>query len=75
VVAPHEGVRVVQYLPQSLVLPVVDAVVGHGGAGTTVGALLSGLPHFVVPGRHRASRPVPPAWWPPGSTCDGTGPT
>jgi UDP:flavonoid glycosyltransferase YjiC (YdhE family) len=50
VAAAHAGVRVVQYLPQSLVLPVVDAVVAHGGAGTTVGALLHGLPQLVVPG-------------------------
>ena len=50
VAAPHAGVRVVPYLPQSLVLPVVDAVVAHGGAGTTVGALLHGLPQLVVPG-------------------------
>ena len=50
VAGPHTGVRVVQYLPQSLVLPVVDAVVAHGGAGTTVGALLHGLPQLVVPG-------------------------
>ena len=50
VAAPHAGVRVVQYLPQSLVLPAVDAVVAHGGAGTTVGALLHGLPQLVVPG-------------------------
>lgn len=50
VAAPHAGVRVVQYLPQSKVLPVVDAVVAHGGAGTTVGALLHGLPQLIVPG-------------------------
>lgn len=51
VLAPHRaGVHVVQYLPQSLVLPAVDAVVGHGGAGTTVGALLHGRPLLVVPG-------------------------
>ena len=50
VAAPHAGVHVVQYLPQSLVLPAVDAVVAHGGAGTTVGALLHGLPQLVVPG-------------------------
>lgn len=47
---PHDGVHAVQYLPQSLVLPRVDAVVGHGGAGTTVGALLHGLPVLVLPG-------------------------
>ena len=50
VTAPHAGVHVVQYLPQSLVLPTVDAVVAHGGAGTTVGALLHGRPQLVVPG-------------------------
>lgn len=50
VVAPHADVHVEQYLPQSLVLPAVDAVVAHGGAGTTVGALLHGRPQLVVPG-------------------------
>lgn len=50
VVAPHAGVHVAQYLPQSLVIPAVDAVVAHGGAGTTVGALLHGRPQLVVPG-------------------------
>jgi UDP:flavonoid glycosyltransferase YjiC (YdhE family) len=50
VTAPHEGVHVAQYLPQSLVIPAVDAVVAHGGAGTTVGALLHGRPQLVVPG-------------------------
>ncbi|MGY1808733.1 glycosyltransferase [Blastococcus sp. SYSU D00669] len=48
--AAHPGVRVVAYVPQSLVLPHVDAVVSHGGAGTTVGALLAGLPLLVLPG-------------------------
>ena len=50
VVAPHCGVHVAQYLPQSLLIPAVDAVVAHGGAGTTVGALLHGRPQLVVPG-------------------------
>lgn len=44
------AVHAVQYLPQSVVLPAVDAVVGHGGAGTTAGALLHGLPQLVLPG-------------------------
>lgn len=39
----------VDYLPQSHVLPRVDLVVSHGGAGTTVGALAHGLPHVVMP--------------------------
>ena len=50
VAAPHAGVHVEQYLPQSLVIPAVDAVVTHGGAGTTVGALMHGRPQLVVPG-------------------------
>ena len=47
---PHAGVHVVQYLPQSLVLPHVDAVVCHGGAGTSAAALVHGLPLLVLPG-------------------------
>lgn len=50
VVVPHDGVRVLQYVPQSHVLPHVDAVVAHGGAGTTAGALLHGRPSLLVPG-------------------------
>ncbi len=49
-VRAQAGVHAVQYLPQSLVLPAVDGVVCHGGAGTTSGALLHGLPVLVVPG-------------------------
>lgn len=48
--APHDGVHVVQYLPQSLVLPAVDAVVCHGGAGTSAAAIVHGLPVLVLPG-------------------------
>ena len=48
--APHSGVHVVQYLQQSLVLPHVDAVVCHGGAGTSSAALGRGLPLLVLPG-------------------------
>jgi UDP:flavonoid glycosyltransferase YjiC (YdhE family) len=43
-------VHVVDYLPQSQILPNVDLVVSHGGAGTTLGALAYGLPHLVMPG-------------------------
>ena len=42
-------VFVERYVPQSIVLPHVDVVVSHGGAGTTLGALTHGLPHVVVP--------------------------
>ena len=43
-------VHVVDYLAQSQILPNVDLVVSHGGAGTTLGALAYGLPHLVMPG-------------------------
>lgn len=43
-------VHVVDYLAQSQILPNVDLVVSHGGAGTTLGTLAYGLPHLVMPG-------------------------
>lgn len=46
--SPH--VHVADYLPQSHILPKVDLVVSHGGAGTTLGAVAYGLPHLVIPG-------------------------
>jgi len=51
---PH--VRAVQYLPQSLVLPSVDVVVSHGGAGGSVAALAHGLPHLVLAGTGDSQR-------------------
>src|SRR5260370_7741558 len=36
-------------LPRSLLLDRVDLVVSQGGAGGTLGALLHGLPHLVLP--------------------------
>ena len=38
------------YLPQSSVLPFVDLLVSHGGAGGTLAALSHALPHLVLPG-------------------------
>jgi len=43
------NVRVEGFIPQSTLLPTCDAVVHHGGAGTTFGTLAHGLPHVVVP--------------------------
>ena len=42
-------VHAVRYLTQSQVLPHVDLVVSHGGAGTTLGAIEAGLPHLLLP--------------------------
>ena len=46
-----------QYLPQSLVLPHVDAALSHGGAGITLGALVHGPPQLLLPGRARIQQP------------------
>jgi len=46
-IAPN--VRAVAYVPQSSLLERVELVVSHGGAGGSLGALLYGLPHLVLP--------------------------
>jgi UDP:flavonoid glycosyltransferase YjiC (YdhE family) len=43
------NVHVHQYIPQELLLPHCTAVVTHGGAGSTLGALAFGLPLLLVP--------------------------
>jgi UDP:flavonoid glycosyltransferase YjiC (YdhE family) len=43
------NIHVHQYIPQELLLPHCAAVVTHGGAGSTLGALAFGLPLLVVP--------------------------
>ena len=44
-----DNVVVRRYIPQAELLPHCQAVVTHGGAGTTLGALAHGLPLLVVP--------------------------
>lgn len=44
-----ENAHVVQWLPQNDVLAHASAVVGHGGFGTTMGALAGGVPQVVTP--------------------------
>lgn len=44
-----KGVRVERYVPQSLILPLCDAVVCHGGSGTVLAALALGLPLVLLP--------------------------
>ena len=41
--------RVEQWLPQQAVLEQAAAMLGHGGFGTTMGALAAGVPQVVVP--------------------------
>ena len=43
------NVRVERYVAQSLLLPRCDAVVAHGGSGTTLAALAHGLPLVFLP--------------------------
>ena len=43
------NVRVERYVPQSLLFPLCDAVVAHGGTGTVLAALALGLPMVLVP--------------------------
>jgi hypothetical protein len=43
------NVRVERWVPQRDVLAEATVVVGHGGSGTTLGALAAGLPQVVVP--------------------------
>ena len=38
-----------RYVPQAQVLPHVNLVVGHGGSGSTLGALAHGLPQLLLP--------------------------
>ena len=44
-----DNVRVERWIPQAEILGEAAAMVGHGGFGTTLGALLAGVPQVVVP--------------------------
>jgi UDP:flavonoid glycosyltransferase YjiC (YdhE family) len=43
------NVRIERFIPQAELLPSCRAVVHHGGAGTTFGALAHGVPQVIVP--------------------------
>ena len=43
------NIRIEQYIPQSMVLPRVNAVVTHGGYNTMIAALTHGLPMLCLP--------------------------
>ncbi|WP_233223126.1 glycosyltransferase [Amycolatopsis sp. BJA-103] len=47
--AQPDSVRIENFLPQQRILPYVDAVVCHAGAGTVLGALAHGVPLVVSP--------------------------
>lgn len=44
-----DHVRVEPWWPQADLMPATDALVGHGGFGTTMTAVLNGVPQVVVP--------------------------
>jgi UDP:flavonoid glycosyltransferase YjiC (YdhE family) len=44
-----DNVLVHQYIPQGVLLPRCDAVITHGGSGTTLGALAFGVPLLLLP--------------------------
>jgi UDP:flavonoid glycosyltransferase YjiC (YdhE family) len=44
-----KNVKVAQYVPQSLVLPKVQAVICNGGSGVIMGAILAQKPMVIVP--------------------------
>ena len=44
-----DNVLVHRYIPQGVLLPRCDAVITHGGAGTTLGALAFGVPLLLLP--------------------------
>lgn len=45
----RENVRVERFIPQETILPSCTAVITHGGAGSTLGALTFGCPMLIVP--------------------------
>jgi MGT family glycosyltransferase len=47
--AQPPNVRVERYIPASLLLPRCDLVLTHGGSGTTMAALVNGLPLVIAP--------------------------
>ena len=47
--AQPANVHIEAWVPQADVLGQASAVVGHGGSGTTLGALAAGVPQVVVP--------------------------
>jgi UDP:flavonoid glycosyltransferase YjiC (YdhE family) len=46
---PPRNARVERYVPQHEILPGASAAVGHGGSGSTLGALAHGVPLLLLP--------------------------
>ena len=50
--APPGNVRVERYVPNSIIIPKAQVVVHHGGASSTIGAMVHGKPAVVAPFAH-----------------------
>ncbi|MCX4483288.1 activator-dependent family glycosyltransferase [Streptomyces anulatus] len=61
-----DNVRTYDYVPLSVLLPSCAAVVHHGGFGTMVSALESGVPQLVVPGEFWSNK-----WYGPVAYANG----
>src|SRR4051794_19575472 len=46
---PPANARIERFIPQAELLPSCSAIVHHGGAGTTFGALAHGIPQVILP--------------------------
>ena len=44
-----DNAHIEQYVPLSLIFPRCDVILAHGGAGTTLSALISGIPLLMLP--------------------------
>jgi MGT family glycosyltransferase len=47
--AQPDNVHLERYIPQSLILPLCDLVITHGGSGSVMGALAHGVPLALIP--------------------------
>jgi UDP:flavonoid glycosyltransferase YjiC (YdhE family) len=45
----YQNVLAVPFIPHHVLLPYCDAVICHGGAGTTIASLIHGLPLLIIP--------------------------
>ena len=52
--------RVERFIPQASLLPTCSAVIHHGGAGTTFGALAHGIPQVIIPQGEPITMRMPP---------------
>lgn len=61
-----DNVRVVDFVPLSLLLPACSAIVHHGGAGTFATAIQHAVPQLIIPGTHWGFQ-----WWGPLAHANG----